>query len=961
MRTASAVLLLIAAAQASAAADAVRVEVCDAGIPTTDAWPYTPPTASETFAARAFGFFHVPHKYIDTGVRADRPLPYLVRATATVELPAGRHRLLLRGRGATRLTISGAEVLALPFPPPITDGHNPIPTDYLDLGPDFRFAPPGNRERWTHFTSQGGRHEVVLETLVGSKRKNGQMRPEVGETVVAWSPEGNTSWRLLAPEAVVPYTDAGWAEYATAERAALDRLEAERRAAAFVATAPYWERRREAARHWLAATPDVPVPPLPAGYPGHNAIDRFLAVRHVEAAKANPAGGTVDYVKQVQPLLEARCFSCHQGSKTRGGLRLDPLEFAKAGGDSGEPAILPGKPDKSLLLTRVCSTEPERVMPPKGDRLTDAEVALLRKWIAEGARFGSPVVKYTPLADDLTFLRRVTLDTVGVVPTEAEITAYLAEPAETRRDRAIDRLLADPRWGDHWVSYWQDVLAENPNILNPTLNNTGPFRWWLYESFRDNKPTDVLATELVSLRGSLPLGGPAGFGMASGNDVPLAEKGIIVASAFLGVQMKCARCHDAPGHRSTQRDLFEVAALLGQKAIPVPKTSSVPLDKIHTPGGRKPLIVVTLQPGTEVKPAWSQGALVSEDAVKHLYPPKPTARDRLGVLLTAPQNDRFAQVVANRLWARLMGRGIVEPVDDWEKGQPSHPELLRWLGREFVRLDYDLKALARVILRSHAYQRAADATRTEPDALFAAPARRRLTAEQIVDSLFLAAGKRLDTESVNLDVDGGRDIKNSLDLGKPRRAWQFASTSNERDRPSLMLPRVQAVVDVLEAFGWRSTRQDATSIRETAANALQPATVANSTVAGWLTRLSDDHGTTALALEDQPLEKLVDRLFLRILTRPARPEEKQALLEHLKVGYDLRRMSATPTPAERKPPRYVSWSNHLTPEANELKRELEAAARRGDPPTARLDPAWRERLEDAVWALLNAPEFVFTP
>ena len=88
------------------------------------------------------------------------------------------------------------------------------------------------------------------------------------------------------------------------------------------------------------------------------------------------------------------------------------------------------------------------------------------------------------------------------------------------------------------MGYWQDVLAENPNILNPTLN-TGLFRWWLYESFRDNKPMDLFVTELLRMRGSERYGGPAGFGVASQNDVPMAMKGTVVAAAFLGVEMKC--------------------------------------------------------------------------------------------------------------------------------------------------------------------------------------------------------------------------------------------------------------------------------------------------------------------------------------------------------------------------------------------------------------------------------------
>jgi hypothetical protein len=227
----------------------------------------------------------------------------------------------------------------------------------------------------------------------------------------------------------------------------------------------------------------------------------------------------------------------------------------------------------------------------------------------------------------------------------------------------IDTLLKDPRWADNWMGYWLDVLAENPNILNPTLNNTGPFRWWLYESLKDNKPMDFFVTELLRMRGSERLGGPAGFATASQNDVPMAAKGTIIGAAFLGVEMKCARCHDSPTGKSLQQHLFEVAAMLGTKEIEVPKTSSVPMDKIHV-GGRKPLIQVTLQPGTKVQPKWPFAEFCDEAAVQLAEDPKDT-RDALAAMITAPQNERFAQVIANRIWSRFMGRGMVEPVEDW--------------------------------------------------------------------------------------------------------------------------------------------------------------------------------------------------------------------------------------------------------------------------------------------------------
>ncbi|MCZ2343701.1 MAG: DUF1553 domain-containing protein [Bacteroidales bacterium] len=948
---------------------AVLVQLCEHGMPARNAWPELPPAATETYTESAFGFFEVPHKYVDTGVRGDRPNPFLLRAAAAVPFPAGKHRLLLRARGASRLYLDGKLILTTTFPPSDNGGHGHVrdPKTYLNLGPDFRFAPPGNREEWTTLDVPAGEHVVMLETIVGGFFGKSNRRPELGETVAAISPEGSESWFLLTPgKQPIPYTDAGWAAYRADREHALAARNSAARAATRSQHAGYWNRRREAAKQWLQSTPETPVPALPAGFPAHNPIDHFLAAKLAHASQQMIAAkrGSVSLYDDVLPILETRCFSCHSGGKVQGGLKLDSRAGLLAGGKLEGPAIVPGKPAESPLLARIQSAHEDERMPPKGERLSPTQVTKIATWVREGALW--PEVRpeptaLTPLTDDLTFLRRVTLDTVGVAPTSEEIQSFLAEPAETRRTKAIDRLLADPRWADHGMGYWLDVLAENPNILNPTLNNTGPFRWWLYESLLDNKPLDLFVTELIRMNGSERYGGPAGFATATQNDVPFAAKGVILTSAFLGIQTQCARCHDAPSHRSTQEDLFHIAAMLARKPQTVPATSSVPLDKIHE-GGRTPLIQVTLKPGTAVAVAWSYTDIVSEDVGRKLAEHPDDSRDRLAAILTAPQNERFAQVLVNRLWQRYMGRGLVDPIDDWEKGTPSHPELLRWLARELVRNGYDQKQIARLILTSHAYQRATDTTRKSTGVLYASPAPRRLTAEQIVDALFAATGKPFRVEEASLDIDGQRAQQSSITLGQPRRSWMLTSTSNERDRPSLALPRIQAVADVLTAFGWRGSRQEAVSVRDTEPNTLQPAILSNGTMGVWLTRLSDDHGITTLALREQSLDQLVDVLFLKLLTRHPTTEERSLYTEYLRPGYESRvRPAPTPVPVKnRLPEPYVSWSNHLAPEATTVRMQQEQAARRGDPPTERLDANWRNRMEDVLWALLNSPEFIFT-
>ncbi|OAI57208.1 hypothetical protein AYO49_02610, partial [Verrucomicrobiaceae bacterium SCGC AG-212-N21] len=699
----------------------VLVQICEEGVPAKNAWPAMPPQATETYTEKAFGLVEVPHKYVDTGVRGDRPIPFVLRAAAKVTLPPGKHRLLLRGRGSSHLHVDGQQLLTTAFPKPDPGGHGYVKEQegYLNLGPDFRFAPPGTQEAWCEFETKGGEHVFIMETMVGGVvGSKGRRRPELGEAVVAWSRQGTETWELLTPgKDKLAYNDATWPAYEAEQRAQLVAMNSANRAKQRATHAAYWEQRREAAAQWLANSPQIKVPALANGYPDGNEIDRFLAAKMAAVAEQNDAAhkGTVDFFRDVQPILETKCFDCHKGGKAKGDLKLDALADALKGGESDGPAVTPKHPEKSALIARVTSDDVESIMPPKGDPLTKEQIATLKKWIEEGATW--PEIKadnvtVTALTDDLAFLRRVTLDTVGVVPTLTEIEAFTKDTSTDKRAKAIDRLLQDPRWADQWMGYWQDVLAENPNMLNPTLNNTGPFRWWIYESLLDNKPMDLFVTELLRMKGSERYGGPAGFAIASQNDVPMAAKGTIVSTAFLGVEMKCARCHDSPANISTQQDLFELAGMLGSKTLEVPVTSSVAADKLSA-GGRKPLIQVTLKPGTKVEPKWPFDEFCAEELGAKLAEDAKDSRDRLAALVTAPQNERFAQVITNRIWKRFMGRGIVEPVDDWEKGKPSHPELLRWLSREFVRGSYDVKQLARLIMNSHAYQRATDATLKE--------------------------------------------------------------------------------------------------------------------------------------------------------------------------------------------------------------------------------------------------------
>lgn len=570
------------------------------------------------------------------------------------------------------------------------------------------------------------------------------------------------------------------------------------------------------------------------------------------------------------------------------------------------------------------------------DQLVENE---LRKNQLSGAR----------ITDDATFMRRVYFDIIGRPPSRRMVIRFVEDQSADKRSRLIDQLLDSPEYADHWVSYWQDVLAENPGILKPKLNNTGPFRFWIYESLLDNKPMDRFASELIGMKGSRTGGGPAGFGQATENDVPTAAKANVLSRAFLGIDLTCARCHDSPSSHFEQRDLFEMAAMLNRTPITLPKTSTV------ANAGTFSAVKVTLKPGEKVSPKWPFEKDLKFSAQTGTDDP----RRRLAEMITSPDNDRFVEVLANRIWTRMFGAGLVDAPDDFLIGQKNHPELLQFLGNVLRANNYDAKALIRQIANSKAYQRVS----SEDEKLvnhFAARKIRTLSAEQIVDSLYSISGKPMSLGEISFDPEGRRTASTFLNLGKPRRAWQLTSLANERDRPALALPRAQAVVDVLNAFGWRESRPNPITEREDTTTLVQPLVLSNGNATHRIVQLSDDSEFTTIAIESADLPAVIRSTYIQILGRSPTAEEIQTCHELLNSGFEERLVpGAEPTPVYSNQFRTaVSWSNHLHPDATKIKLQVEQAVRRGDFVTNKLQSEWRERMEDLVWALVNSPEFI---
>lgn len=948
------------------------------GMPEYNRWLNTDETLpAETLRWNSDIFLidRLPQRFDEWGIREDWKPPVLLRLAADVPLTPGKHRFLMRVRGLSRLWVDG-QLIATSKPLPGSPGGEEPMTPVADAPvAGARIAEHRQQEVFADATvNESGTCRVVLETIVGGK----EFRTDPGETCVAVEADDGTAFMLLNPttSVPVPMTDAGVVPALGRLDESLQQFDDANRRAAAASQNEFWKMRHDFARQWATQQPLPSLPQTPSAQDvPANPIDAFLAAKThiaVTASAETPIAEARAFHDNVLPILRDNCFRCH-GDKINGGLLLNSREAAIKGGDSESSALVPGNANESELVRRIQSLDPVEKMPPGGGGLNAEQIATLETWIRDGAKWPAPPVTeqdITPPAilTDAAFLRRVFLDTVGVPPSENDVRNFVSETSPDKRSRIIDELLTDERWADHWTSYWQDVLAENPTLINASLNTTGPFRWFLYDALRDDKSMDRIVTELILLRGSKHEGGSAGFGIAANNDAPFAAKGQIVASAFLGIELQCARCHDSPYHSTKQRDLYSLAAMFEQKPVAVPVTSRVP-DAFFAKQQRQSLIQVTLKPDETVAPVWPFAEVtgcIDDESITALMHSPGNSRERLAALLTSPQNSRFAKVIVNRIWRRLMGAGIVEPPDDWEGHAPSHPDLLKWLGQEFVIHDYDLKHLSRLIMTSNVYQRAAiGMNRTTAPELrfFVAPDRRRMSAEQVVDSLCSAAGQALDAEELTFDPDARRPASNRLTLGVPRRAWMLASLANERDRPSLGLPRARAITDIMEAFGWSGSRQNPRTDRETAANVLQPGVLANSTASVLLTRASLGSGLAELAVNATSVDQLVDSIFMRYLSRLPSESERSPLARALAAGFENRALH----PAEISPitpldplPR-VTWSNHLSPESTTIALQLEERARAGLPPDPRLRPEWREVYEDIVWSVVNISEFVWVP
>ncbi len=358
------------------------------------------------------------------------------------------------------------------------------------------------------------------------------------------------------------------------------------------------------------------------------------------------------------------------------------------------------------------------------------------KWRALGLAPSKPCT-------DAEFLRRAMLDAIGTTPTPDEVESFVADPATDKRVRLVDRLLDRPEYVDFWTLKWGDLLRVNADKLG--AQGMLAFNLWLRDSFRANKPVSRMVEELVTAQGSIFTNGPANYFRVSANPEDLAET---TAQVFMGVRLQCAKCHHHPFEAYGQDDYYGLAAYFS-------RIKTKPSQEFGLFGNEQ--VIYVTQAGDVRQPR--TGKVVAPRPLNAEAADDPIDRRRaLARWLNGPKNPWLARNLANRYWGYLMGRGLVNPIDDLrETNPPSNPELLDAMAQSFIDSGYDLKKLLRLILTSHVYGLSAQATPDNrlDDTFFTHYRVKRLTAEQLLDAVNYATGT---TEKFNLRPVGTRAI-----------------------------------------------------------------------------------------------------------------------------------------------------------------------------------------------------------
>ncbi len=341
-----------------------------------------------------------------------------------------------------------------------------------------------------------------------------------------------------------------------------------------------------------------------------------------------------------------------------------------------------------------------------------------------------------PVVGDEQFLRRVSLDLIGRPPLPEEFRQFMSSSAPDKRLAAIDRLLDVPEYGNRWANYWRDTISFRVPPPELTFLDYGLFQNWLAAQLNANHSWGEITRAIITATGPVKENPAATFvGYHQGNSVKLGAE---TARIFLGLQLLCAECHDHPYEDWTREDFHRMAAFFARAQGKLGKVQDGTGTVVSDIGKGEYAMANAMdasKPGRPMLPVLMTGEGLP------LGKPDMARRERLANLVTLPDNPWFAQAYVNRIWAKLMGRGFFEPVDDMGKYKDHLlPEVHAALAAHFTASNYDIKDLFRLIVSTAAYQRRLPSTTSEEDLLAGGTTARRLRGDVLYDSLLVATG-----------------------------------------------------------------------------------------------------------------------------------------------------------------------------------------------------------------------------
>jgi hypothetical protein len=451
-------------------------------------------------------------------------------------------------------------------------------------------------------------------------------------------------------------------------------------------------------------------------------------------------------------------------------------------------------------------------------------------------------------ADDATFLRRAFLDAIGRLPTADEARAFNTSASPAKREELVDSLLARPEYADYWANKWADLLRPNPYRVG--IKPTMALDAWIRQAFRENRPYDQFVRELLTAQGSTWRNGAATVFRDRRTPDEITP---VVSQLFLGIRLECAKCHHHPFEVWSQDDFYSLAAYFARvshkgEGISPPISGGEEIVLVADSGTvAHPITGKTLDP----RPLYGQARPIEagEDP-----------RAALADWITSADNPYFAQVAANRVWADLMGRGLVDPVDDIRAtNPPSNPKLLAALADDFRTGGFDLKKLVRRIMTSYVYGLSSNPNpRNVSDTRnYSRHYRQQLRAEPLLDAV--------------CEVTGSSE--------------QFDGMPKDTRSIEIWTHRVESLF--LDAFGRPDANQDPPYERVSDSTIVQALHLMNSPE--LQKKITSDTGRAAqLAASDKPAHEIVDELYLTIYGRFPANDERQAVTAAFEAGGNRR-------------------------------------------------------------------------